>query len=246
MESPADKLQQFRDRIDAVDEQLARLLVARIGIIREVAVLKAVHWPSTACHIRPGREGQMHQALAKRFTGTGFSPLMALAMWRQLIGGSTHVESPLKVTYLDAYPEHRFLARESFGEQGGARQAATLTEALATLAAKQSNILVLPDPRAAEWWRDAALLREAGLSIFATLPVAEGNLPEGCMGAVALAALAPEDSGDDVSYFVSSTGDVGGAQWLEIIDGFHTTHEGAAFLGAHPRAVRLSEGVMYA
>lgn len=242
MDTPEQKLQQFRDRIDAVDEQLARLLIERIGIIREVARLKAANWPK-ACHIRPGREGQMHHAIARRFAGTGFPPLMALAMWRQMIGGSTHVESPLNITYLDAHPEHQFLGREYFGVQIGATRAATLAEGVATLEAKQSNILILPDPHCSDWWKDTQTLQQAGLFIFAQLPVVHDTLPEGATRAVALAAITPEDSGNDVSYFVSNQG---GTPHLEIIAGFKNAREGAIFLGAHPDAVHLSEGVLYA
>jgi chorismate mutase len=239
MDSPEQQLEQFRARIDALDEHLARLFIERIGIIREVAALKATHWPR-ACHIRPGREGRMHAAIAKRFQGTGFSPRMGVAIWRQLIGGSTQVESPLRVSYLAQYPEHHFLAREYFGVQVGAQKAASLVEALAALKENRSNILVLPSPEKSDWWRDIKTLQGAGLFIFATLPVIAGNAPEGTTEAVALAAVTPEDSGDDISYFLTAEGA------LRVLDGFHITLEGAAFLGAHPRAISCNEGVMYA
>jgi len=234
MDSPEQQLLQFRAKIDAVDAQLARLLVERIGVIREVAALKAAYWPN-ACHIRPGREGEMHRAIAARFADTGFSPLMALAIWRQLIGGSTHVESPLHVTYLAAYPEHRFLAREYFGVQVGATSAATLAEAVAHIKTGQSNILILPTPTQHDWWRDHALLAEHGLHIFAALPLVENNCPSDCTPAVALAAVTPENSGDDISYFLRTDGT------LAILNGFHTTHENAVFLGAHPRPITLAQ-----
>lgn len=239
MASPEQKLQEFRARIDAVDDQLIRLFIERIGIIREVAALKGEHWPKP-CHIRPGREGEMHQALARRFTGTGFPPLMALAIWRQLIGGSTHVESPLNITYFADHPEHRYFAREYFGVQAGTTAAASLAEALRTLDEGSSNILVLPTPPHGDWWRDTAALQRAGLFIFATLPVAAGNAPSGTMPAVALAALTPEDSGNDISYFVEADGT------LVTEPRFVTEREGAAYLGSHPRAISLTEGVLYA
>ena len=237
MDAPEQKLQGFRARIDALDESIAQLLIERVGVIREVAALKAAHWPK-ACHIRPAREGQMHRAMAQRFSGTGFPARMALAIWRQLIGGSTHLESPLNVTYLDAYPEHRFLAREYFGVQIGATHAATITDALATLASGKSNILILPANT--DWARDAATLHAAGLRIFAALPVEAENLPTDCTAALALAALTPENSGDDISYFLNGDGT------LKTVDGFITTRGDATFLGAHPRPISLNAGVMYA
>ena len=239
MPTPEQQLQSLRDRIDATDESIIRLLIERIGIIREVAVLKAKNWPN-ACHIRSGREGRMHQALAKRFEGTGFPPLMALAIWRQLIGGSTHVESPLNVTYLAQFPEHQFLAREYFGVQISARKTETLVEACAECAVGKSNILILPTPRESDWWRNGAQLVQHGLFIFASLPVTEENFPHDATRAVALAPVTPENSGDDISYFLTTTGE------LAIIDGFTTNHDASLFLGAHPRPIRLPIGVPYA
>jgi len=234
MDSAEQKLQQLRDRIDATDEALAQLFISRIGIIREVAVLKAANWPK-ACHIRPGREGQMHRAITKRYTGTGFPARMALAIWRQLIGGSTHVESPLNISYGVDFPEHYWLGREYFGLQIGATQMANLEEGIAQIKSGKSNILLLPSDTTAPCWPMAKTLVDAGLFIFAALPVEQEKLPNGQRAALALAPLTPEDSGDDISYFLNAQGKV------ETVDGFTTTHGDAIFLGAHPRPIQFQE-----
>lgn len=230
-ETPENQLAALRGRIDALDEQLSQLLIQRIGIVGEVAALKAEHWPNN-CHIRPGREGQMHQAIAKRFTGTPFPPLAGLAIWRQLIGASTHLESPLNITTLDAHPEHLWMAREYFGVQVGTQIARTLVDALAHIRNGSSNIIILPCPTASEWWKGAEAMRVAGLQIFATLPVDGDNLPSGALPAVALAQLTPEPSGDDVSYHV-----IDGK--LVVHSDFNADAGNGIFLGAHPRAIRL-------
>lgn len=229
MDDPQRTLSAYRTRIDAIDDMIAQLLVERMGVIGQVAALKAQHWPGT-CHIRPGREGQMHRAVAARFAGTGFPPLAGLAIWRQLIGASTHLESPLNVAFLAAYDTHRWLAREYFGVQIGLHAAPSLTEALAHIATGKINLLILPTPRAGDWWCDAAAIRAAGLSIFAQLPVAM----DGSHSALALAAVTPEDSGEDVSYFAVDGKCV-------TVNGFTTTHANGTFLGAHPRAVDLGD-----
>lgn len=239
METPEQKLQVLRNRIDTIDDALGKLFIQRIRIIREVAELKAANWPNR-CHIRPGREGEMHRAIADRYKMTDFPPLMALAMWRQLIGGSTHLESPLNVSYLAEFPEHQFLAREYFGIQVGATKTATLEDAVQSFVDGKSNILILPTPRVGDWWRQADLLLKHGLYIFAALPVAENNAPHDTVKAIALAPIVPEDSGDDISYFLSSAGA------LEIVDGFTTTHNDSTFLGAHPRPILLDSGVPHA
>lgn len=230
METPEQQLTALRARIDATDRTISQLLVERIGIIREVAALKAAHWPNH-CHIRPGREGQMHQAIAARFEGSGFPPLAALAIWRQLIGASTHLESPLNITALAPYSEHLWLAREYFGVQVGLTSAPSLSEALAQLASGRSNILLLPLPTSHACWQQAEQIKASGLSIFAQLPVVASNLPAGMHAALALAAVTPEASGDDVSYHLRHG-------TLTTRDGFHPEGEGL-FLGAHPRPISI-------
>jgi chorismate mutase len=230
MKTPEDTLAEYRARIDAIDEAVAKLLVERTGIIHEVALLKRAHWPNR-CHIRPGREGQMHKNIFKRFNDTIFPVRGALSIWRQLIGTSTHMESPLNVTVMER--DHQWLAREYFGTQIGIRHAATLAEALEHIREFQSNILILPNPTASDWWHDAATLEAEGLKIFAHLPVIEGGLPEGVKPAVALAVITPEPSGDDVSYHI-----VG--EHLKMVDGFMPkTTSKSMFLGAHPRPIQL-------
>jgi chorismate mutase len=227
MEKPEQKLATLRAKIDAVDTDIAALLGARMEIVREVAKLKSEHWPNN-CHIRPGREGQMHRAIAARFKGSAFPPVAALAVWRQLIGASTQLESPIHVTTLAAHPEHEWMAREYFGVQATASTAANLDDALAQMKEGSSNILVLPDPAQSDWWKDAEKIRKAGLFVFAALPVVKNGA-----GAVALAQLKPEDSGEDVSY--------------HVVDGKLHTHDGfvpetrGIFLGAHPKPLVLGD-----
>ncbi len=230
MTSPEQELAALRAKIDGIDEKISALLIERIGIIREVAALKAAHWPQN-CHIRPAREGQMHQAIAKRFMGSAFPPLAALAIWRQLIGASTNLESPLNITVLSAHPEHVWMAREYFGVEIGLQVVPTLVDALANIRNETSNIILLPCPTKDEWWRGAQGIRAAEITIFASLPVSGNNLPPSAIPAVALAKLSPEDSGDDVSYHVDNN---------ELVTraGFHPGEPGI-FLGAHPRAITL-------
>lgn len=231
METAQQKLADLRASIDTMDARLSQLLIERIAVIREVAALKAEHWPNN-CHIRPGREGQMHRALAARFAVSAFPPLAALAIWRQLIGASTHLESPLNITSLTEYGEHVWLAREYFGVQVGVQTVATIADAIHSIRAGGSNIMILPDPSGYDWWKYAGMIREAGLYIFAALPVVAGNVPVGTVSAVALAALVPEDSGDDISYHVENC-------QLTIREGFHNDDAGGIFLGAHPRQITI-------
>lgn len=202
--SPAERLAGYRARIDALDDQITELLFARSAVVREVAALKGQHWPGP-CHIRPAREGQMHEAIAKRFAGTDIPPIAALSIWRQLIGASTNLESPLTCVSLAQHPHHAWLAREYFGLGVGNRSDVMLADAIDTIQRGEANILLLPDAAGSDWWRDAALFASNGLRLFATLPVSTMPLPHGEVAAMALSQLSPEPSGNDTSYVVVTT-----------------------------------------
>jgi hypothetical protein len=174
----------------------------------------------------------MHRWAEKRFASTGFPPLAALTMWRQLIGASTHVESPLSISYGIDFPEHLWLAREYFGLQIGLHAATTLDESIVQMKDGKSNILLLPADVTAACWPMAKALVDAGLMIFAAIPAATQTLPQGMMPALALAPVTPEPSGHDISYFLRNG-------TVEIVDGFVPSYEDAIFLGAHPRAITL-------
>jgi chorismate mutase len=225
MTNPNEQLTGFRQRIDAIDDQLMALIEERTGIIREVAVLKQQHWPK-ACQIRPGREGQMHRRIYERFKDSDFSWKAAVSIWRQMIGASTHIESPLRPVVLLQPASLMALARDYFGAQVEPLQVETLEMALNAIASAKANLLVLPSPQQSDWWRQWQALEAQGLRIFALLPVYE-SAPE---QAVALAALEPEPSGADVSYFVQEN-------QLVIVEGFASAHEGATYLGTHPKPV---------
>lgn len=236
---PQLALARHRAQIDAIDAQLATLLIERIGVIQQVAALKAAHWPRQ-CHIRPGREGQMHQAIAQRFAQSPFPVTMALAIWRQLIGGSTDIESRLKVCYAANRPEQAWLAREYFGVNVGLAAYETGAQALAQLARGESTILLMPADLTAPDWAHAPALQAAGLRVFAALPVMDAPLPAGAQPALALAALSPEDSGDDCSLFLHPDGRI------TPHHGFATELAGALYLGSYPHRITLTQDTAYA
>ena len=206
MTDPHQQLLTLRGRIDAADDAISQLLIERIAIIREVAVLKAAHWPN-GCHIRPAREGQMHEAIANRFTGTDVDPAAALAIWRQLIGSSTSLESPLIATALAHQAHHGWLVREYFGVNAGFKPESSIADMLDNVTRGEANIAILPAPGTpgGDWWVDAGLFSTHKLSIFATLPVTTAPLPDGASPALALATVECEPSGNDISYVALTT-----------------------------------------
>lgn len=210
-QSPEQTLEQHRARIDALDTQLIALLKERIGVVKQVAALKAEHWPG-ACHIRSGREGRMHQRVANEFRGSDFPAAAALAIWRQIIGASTHLESPLRIAVTSA--EQAAQAREYFGVTAHITEFPNLADALAN---KQRTLLLAT-------FSDLPVVRAVApkMKIFAALPLQQAE-----PSALALAELTPEASGDDISYYLREGR-------IETTPGFEPNDQ---WLGAHPRPI---------
>lgn len=237
------QLEAHRARIDTLDDSIIKLLHERTGIVKEVGALKSQNWPNN-CHIRPGREGRMHRAIAERFKNADFSVKAAVSIWRQIIGASTNVESPLSVAYYNRTPHHAWLAREYFGVQIQHTGFDKLEDALAAINDNTCNVLFMPMPAAdnVQHWK-IVVNRAPALKIFATLPVMDSPLPGNVEPALALSAIAPEDSGDDTSYYLLPA-----SHTIRMLDGFvppsapaaQALGSNAVFLGAHPRALHIS------
>lgn len=196
----ARKLQQFRQQIDAIDEQLIALFKERIGIVRQVGAMKRAE-TELQCFIRSGREADMLRRIYGEFSGTDFQPLAATAIWRQIIAASTHLEQPLTLS-LDCHhhPELYWLAREYFGRFAAITEHLNAAEVLDDVIAGRTNIAVLPYPADSPggWWLHMAEKRDCGLRVFACLPFAETDRPK----ALALAKLLPEATDDDVTLLI--------------------------------------------
>lgn len=230
MTTPEQKLADARARIDAIDDTLSKLMLERIEIVAEVGTLKNAHWPRD-CHIRPGREARMHRWVVERFRGTKFSTRAAFLIWRQLIGASTTIESPIKVAILQE--EHRSRARNYFGANAKITVYPSLAEVAASIRSKATTVVLLPADLPAGWW-DAL---PEDFRIFTQLPILARDqswLPT----LNALAAIDPEPSGEDVSFYV-----VDGA--LKTLDGFITPDaanlQGARWLGASAKPIGLEK-----
>ena len=210
-------LEALRAKIDTLDDTLIALIHDRMAVIAEVAALKNHHTPAR-CHIRSGREGQMHRRIAAIFQGSSFPPEAALTIWRQLIAAASHREAPL--TIASAAPTH--LAREYFGSFPTHHALPHAEAALGEVARGNATIAVIPPSGA------AALTRFPTLKIFAALPIVGKNIE-----ALAVAELTPEASGEDISYFLSGDGK------LITVTGFVTEQPNATWLGAHPQPLKL-------
>lgn len=93
-----DALKRARARIDALDEQLQRLISERADIARDIAKIKQDNGDSGDFY-RPGREAQILQAVLERNAGP-LSNEQITRLMREIMSACLALESPLNVAYL--------------------------------------------------------------------------------------------------------------------------------------------------
>ena len=216
---PAGALQELRLELDGLDDALHDLVMRRAQVVGELSGLGA----KGRVPLRPGREAAILRRLLTRHAGA-FPAASVVRVWRELIGGMTAVQRPLRIAVCDGVAGGGpFLAaaREHFGALVPMSQLSTPAQALNEVGSGQAVAAVLPMPREDEtareaWWtsllhQDARGPRAGAargprvgdasrLHVVARLPFWAAR-PEGAPGAQAMVVTAadPDASGEDRS-----------------------------------------------
>ena len=190
-------LEAVRQRIDAIDADLLRLVDERAALAVAVAEAKRAAG-DTRFGLRSAREAQVIRGLLakpRRAASNG----AILQIWRELIGESLRIQGPMQVTVWGGRDPVRMaeLARRRFGAGPQVTLVDTFEAALA--ATKQpGGVAVLSLEPGARWW--GRLLVERQLSVFAALPELAAW---GSVGALAVAEVDVEPSGADETYWIT-------------------------------------------
>ncbi|MDE3016476.1 MAG: chorismate mutase [Pseudomonadota bacterium] len=202
----------LRRQIDAIDDKIVDLLIERTGVVSQVGGLKNRAAPGV-CPIRPGREADMVRRIMQKFDGAAFPPAAAAALWRIVIGASTSVESALTVSVLAADGDHDlfWLAHEYFGPAAQISRQPQVKRVIGDVMDGKASVGIVPPLRrldaTADWWTSLLGSGKGMPKIFARLPFVYPEPPgQGAPMALAIARIAPEASGDDVSFVVLETG----------------------------------------
>lgn len=194
----APSLEAVRQRIDAIDAELLRLLDERAGLAHAVAAAKAAAGDAGKFGLRPGREAQIVRKLlaAPRKAAT---PALVVRVWRELMAESLALQGPFRLAVWGGKDPGRAaeLARLRFGAAPPLGQVAKPEEALAE-AKVTGGVAVLALTRDSAWW--GRLLAEPRLKVFAALPCLAAWGP---MAALAVAEVEVEPTGDDVTFWVT-------------------------------------------
>ncbi len=202
----SQKLAKFRANIDDIDNNIIKLLIERIGIVKQVGELKSAN--TIPCPIRSGREAEMVRRIIGEFRPTDFPASAAGAIWRIIIGASTGVESRLTLSVFSDEKENSlyWLAREYFGSNLPITRQPHIKRVLGDVIDDKASVGIVPFLRSADnsnWWTALMQQGENVPKIFAHVPFVYTDVPgKDIPSALAIAKLIPEPSGDDMSLVV--------------------------------------------
>jgi chorismate mutase len=202
-EGDARALLQLRNRIDAIDAEMHRLLIERGTVIDELIRTKRLDRPGAA--FRPDREADMMRRIVARHEGK-LPVTIAEHIWREIISTFTNLQSPFDV-FIDLSVDAarmRDLARFVFGFS---MPVTGIDDPAAVVAAVAGHNALGIVTRAAQgaWWRR---MRGPGAPrIMACLPfIAMPNRPADLPAFVISPPLASVDPPDIVVFALSVEG----------------------------------------
>ncbi len=196
-EPETQSLDDVRQRIDAIDEQVLRLVAERAAL--SISVAKAKHARGdVGFALRPAREAQLLRQLIMTKAPQVSSELV-VALWRQMMADSLSRQGPFSVTLWGGKNIVRTveLARMRFGAAVTVRPAHQPEEAIRA-AKGPGGVAVLALMSDTPWW--GRMLLEPQLNVFAALPDLRRWGPH---TALAIAQVAVEPSGRDETYWVT-------------------------------------------
>ena len=194
----APSLEEVRQRIDAIDADLLRLVDERAGLASVVKAAKAAAGDDGRFGLRPGREALLLRKLVAT-PRSGASTSLVVRIWRELIGASLAVQGPFHISVWGGRDPARVteLTRSRFGAAPSLSAVARPEDAIAAAKAPWGvGVGALTADSA--WW--GRLLAEPKLKVFAALPclVAWGPL-----SALAVGEVDVEPTGDDRTFWVT-------------------------------------------
>ena len=195
-------LDALRREIDEIDDSIHDLLMRRAAVVERVGAAKR---GASAAFVRPGREAQVLRRLVARHRGR-FPAASVVHIWREIFAALTALQGPFSVAVHqpEGGPDTRRLARAHFGAATPITSLAHAGHVLAAVSDGSASVGVLPLPvegEAEPWWRYLISDRPDRARIVARLPaVVESDSQRDDVGALVVACVAFEDTGDDNSY----------------------------------------------
>jgi chorismate mutase len=200
MTAELSPLEAVRERIDAVDGELLRLIDERAALAAQVAAAKRAEAGDSppGFGLRPDREAQVMRRLLAR-PRTAATPALVIRIWRELMAESLALQGPFRLVAWGGRDPARIveLARLRFGAAPPLTVLAKPEDVLKA-AREIGTVAILPLDPGSTWW--ARLLAEPQLKVFAVAPCLRAW---GGPAALAVAAVPVEPSGGDLTLWVT-------------------------------------------
>jgi chorismate mutase-like protein len=195
-------LDELRQQIDRIDDQIHDLLIERAALAGQVAAAKggAVMW-------RPQREAAILRRLVGRHRGA-FPKTAVVRIWREIMSAMLALEGKFTIALCLTADRPGFwdMTRDHFGTSAAITTFQAPGAVMRAVTDDPNIIGVLPWPRDAEpdpWWRYLAA-DEAGPRVVARLPFTGADTTD---SALVVARGSAEPTGDDRSFIGLETGD---------------------------------------
>lgn len=196
-------LQGLRDQIDAIDNQIHDLLMARTEIVKKVREVKE----GDRVKIRPAREAEIiYRLFARHKSALGKRELFR--MWRELIVATLSFEGPFSIAvYQPEGGEQGYwdLARDQYGSFSPMLPLPSVRRVIDAVTTQEATvgIIPLPDPADKEpWWPLLMNDQETTPRVIAKLPFCgPGNQRDQTLEALVIAPVDQEETGRDYSFF---------------------------------------------
>ena len=161
------ELDQIRQRIDTLDNQVHDLLMERADLVMQISAEKKKNGIQI---VQPAREARM----IRRLMGRHRAPLpqeTIVRIWRELVGSISLLQTGLSVAVDTGLPEYWDMARDYFGAVLPMRKEQSPANCLTLVRDETVNFAVLPQPEDNEtdaWWLD--LVTDTSLKVIQRLP----------------------------------------------------------------------------
>ncbi len=190
-------LDDVRQRIDAIDDQVLSLIAERAGLASSVAKAKRARG-ELSFGLRPAREAQILRRLLLA-KDPSVSTEVVIGLWRQIMADSLARQGAFHISLWGGNNLVRTveLARIRFGAGVAIRGAARPDDAISA-AKTLGGVGVLALASTTPWW--GKLLAEPKLNVFASLPCLRRWGPH---TALAVAQVEVEPSGRDETFWVT-------------------------------------------
>ncbi len=248
MEAKSPTLDDIRRKIDAIDQELFENFRHRLSLIGDVARAKAAAGQNDTSAMRPGREAAILRRLSEQ--NDSLTPLsMTGRIWRELVNTATRMQSNLEISVCapDKSVGYWDLARNQFGSATAMTLHRSPSVVLGRVLDKRGMVGIMPLPMEGEenpWWVNLATSsRRASPKIIWRLPFyssGQGQFED--LQAFAIAAVEPEDTGDDITVILVESDHAGSRG--RLLDIFNTHKVNARIIGAEEDEGRDSRRLM--